>query len=133
MKVHASSMEGWTKADAEVTEGHVITPNRSAALAFTLSAINPKAIALVVTASLAVTRSAATFLDTALNFLFFLVVASVAVAIPVIYRVMGGDDAEARLVRWKGRLIERRAEVTAGVLFLLGVVFIAKGLAGLLA
>lgn len=122
-----------TSIDAKVSEGNVITPNRSTALAFTLAALNPKAIALVLVASVAVAKTAPTFVDTILDFATFIGIASIAVAVPVVYRVRGGENAEATLVRWKDWVIHRRAEVTAGVLFFLGILFIAKGLASLMA
>lgn len=119
------------EADAKVIEGDVITPNRSASLAFALAALNPKAIALVLATSIVVLKSSATFFDTVLDFTGFIAIASLAVAVPVIYRVIGGDGAEARLLQWKAWLISHRAVVMAGVLFLLGAMFLLKGLAGL--
>jgi len=78
-------------------------------------------------------KAAPTFLDTALDFVVFIVIASVAVAVPVVYRVRGGDNAEATLTHWKEWVIQHRAEVMAGALFLLGIIFLAKGLAMLIA
>ena len=56
------------EADAKVTTGDVITPNRSASLAFALAALNPKAIALVLATSIVVFKSSSTFVDTLLDF-----------------------------------------------------------------
>ncbi|MFN8497187.1 MAG: GAP family protein [Anaerolineae bacterium] len=119
------------EADAKVTTGDVITPNRSASLAFALAALNPKAIALVLATSIVVFKSSSTFVDTLLDFTTFIVVASLAVAIPVVYRVVGGENAQVRLLQWKDWLITHRAVVMAAVLFLLGAMFLLKGLAGL--
>lgn len=130
----AEPLPKWlTVADTKVSEGKVITPGRATALAFTLAAVNPKAIALALAASVAVVRTAPKFIDTVLDFVVFIAIASIAVAIPVVYRVMGGDNADARLVRWKTWLLDHRAAVTAGVLIGLGVVFVARGLAMLAA
>lgn len=122
-----------TATDAKVSEGNVITPNRATVLGFTLAAVNPKAIALVLAASVGMAKAAPTFLDTVLDFVVFIVIASVAVAVPVVYRVRGGDNAEATLTHWKEWVIQHRAEVMAGALFLLGIIFLAKGLAMLIA
>ncbi len=118
-------------ADEKVTEGGVLTPTRSASLAFALAALNPKAIALVLTLSAVIARSNLTFIETTFDFLVFIAVASMTIAVPVVYRVVGGETAERRLRSWKRWLIDNRGLVSAGVLFLLGAMFTIKGIADL--
>ncbi|MFN8482353.1 MAG: GAP family protein [Anaerolineae bacterium] len=128
----AEPLPKWlAEADAKVTGGDVITPNRSASIAFALAALNPKAIALVMAASVVVLKTSPRFFDSLLDFVVFIAVASLAVAVPVVYRTVGGEHAETRLLQWKDWLIGHRAVVMAAVLFLLGVMFLLKGLAGL--
>ena len=62
------------------------------------------------------------------SLLVFVIVGSLTIAGPVVYYLVGGDDAEARLNEMKDWLAVHNDAVTAVVFLIFGVDLIAKGL-----
>jgi hypothetical protein len=66
--------------------------------------------------------------DALVSLLVFVIVGSLTIAGPVVYYLVGGDDAETRLNEMKDWLALHNEAVTAVVLLIFGVDLIAKGL-----
>ena len=66
--------------------------------------------------------------DTLVSLLVFVIVGSLTIGGPVVYYLVGGDDAKTRLNEMKDWLAIHNAAVTAVVLLIFGADLIAKGL-----
>jgi len=91
------------------------TIGRSFGLALLLAGPNPKNLMLTVGASLAIAETGATGIDAAIGLLVFVLVASLTVALPVLYYLAAGEGASTReklrqLLR-QGRLDGRSVDV----------------------
>lgn len=108
------------------------TPGKSLGLAALLSGLNPKNLALTLSAALAILSSGAEGGQTWLLLLLFIVIASSTVATPVLYYVAAGDSAEARLSGWKAWLAAHNTAVMLVLLLVIGAKLIGDGLGGIL-
>jgi threonine/homoserine/homoserine lactone efflux protein len=97
-----------------------------------LSGVNPKNLALNVAAMAALAQAGVPPPQQWLTFAAFLLLASVTVALPVAYFLVGGDSSKANLTSMKTWLISHNAIVTAVVLLILGMKLLGTGLQGLL-
>jgi hypothetical protein len=93
-----------------------------------LSGVNPKNLALIVAAGVAIAAAGLTTSETIISLIVFIVLACVSVAAPVIvYQVMG-DKAQPMLNGWKAWLTHNNATVMTILLLVFGVVVLSKGL-----
>jgi hypothetical protein len=58
----------------------------------------------------------------------FLVVSSIGILVPLLVRLLGGREADERLALWSAWLNLHVATITAGVLGVLGVYLLLRGL-----
>jgi threonine/homoserine/homoserine lactone efflux protein len=105
-----------------------VTPARAFALAFGLSAVNPKNLILTVGAATTVAQAGLSTGDAVVVLVVFVVVASLSILAPVVIDFAAGDRAQRVLDSWKVWLEENNATVMAVLLFVIGVDLFAKGL-----
>lgn len=95
-------------------------------LAFFLSAINPKSLALALAAALTIASAGLSAAQAGVALLAFIALGSLFIGIPVLYRLIAGDRANTRLESWKGWLIAKNALIMSVLLLLLGIVLIVQ-------
>jgi hypothetical protein len=108
------------------------TPGRAFGLAAVLGSINPKNLMLGIAAGAAIGAASLDTTETIVAIAIYVIVASLSVAIPVIYYLVGGDGAKRRLDGWKSWLAANNAAVMAVLFLLIGVKLAASGLGALI-
>ncbi len=108
-----------------------ITPIKAFGLAVVLSVVNPKNLALVIGAAAGLGQLAISTGDAVVALVVFVVVASLSIALPVIYDLVGGAHARATLDDMKTWLSTNNNAVMAVLLLVFGVVLLSRGLAPL--
>jgi len=108
-----------------------ITPFKALGLAVVLSAVNPKNLALAVAAAAGLGQLGISTGDAVVALVVFVVLASLSIAVPVVYDLVGGASAKATLEDMKSWLSANNDAVMAVLLLVFGVVLISKGLAPL--
>jgi threonine/homoserine/homoserine lactone efflux protein len=108
-----------------------ITPPRATGLAALLSGINPKNLALNLAAMSIIASAGLSASSQLVALLVFVVVGSIAIIVPVIVYLAGGDRAAAVLAGWKGFLVANNPVIMAILLLVFGMVLIGKGIAQL--
>ncbi len=104
------------------------TPLKAMGLGILLSAVNPKNLALIIAASLAIVNAELSGTGIAVSLTVFVIVASLSVAAPVAFYLLRGEAAAKTLDGWKVWLV-RNNETVMMVLFLVfGVILIGKGI-----
>ena len=103
------------------------SPVKALGLAVVLSAVNPKNLILAVGAAVAVAQGAPSSSDATVALVVFVVLASLSIAVPVLFDLLGGAKAKTTLDGWKAWLSTNNATVMAVLLLVFGVVLIGKG------
>ncbi len=103
------------------------TPFKALGLAVLLSAVNPKNLILSVGAATAVAQAGPSTSDATVALVVFVVLASMSIAVPVLFSLLGGGKAKTVLDGWKAWLSANNATVMAVLLLVFGVVLIGKG------
>jgi hypothetical protein len=104
------------------------TPLKALGLAALLSAVNPKNLILSAGAATAVAQQASTSTsDATVSLVVFVVLASLSIAVPVLFYLLGGAKAKTTLDGWKAWLSANNATVMAVLLLVFGAVLIGKG------
>jgi hypothetical protein len=105
-----------------------LSPGKAFGLGLVLAGVNPKNLILTAGAAAGLAQLGLSTTDAVVAVVVFVVVASLTIAIPVLYALFGGEHARAALDSVKVWLSAHDAAVM-GVLFLVfGVDLIAKGL-----
>ena len=104
------------------------TPVRSIGLGVLLSSINPKNLILAIAAATGVAQLGVSTSDAAVGIVVFVVLASVTIAAPVVYYLVGGEPAQSQLDELKEWLGAHNAAVMAVLFLVFGAVLISKGL-----
>ncbi|MGH2601680.1 MAG: GAP family protein, partial [Dehalococcoidia bacterium] len=107
-----------------------VTPVKALGLGALLSGINPKNLALVVGASVVIAQAGLSTGDTAITFAIFVIIASLSIAVPVIYYLVGGEGAKKTMDGWKAWLLHNNAAVMAVLLLVFGVSLVGQGIGG---
>jgi hypothetical protein len=107
-----------------------VTPVKALGLGALLSGINPKNLALVVGASVVIAQAGLSTGDTAITFAIFVIIASLSIAVPVIYYLIGGEGATKTMDSWKAWLLHNNAAVMAVLLLVFGVSLVGQGIGG---
>ncbi len=97
-------------------------------LGIVLSACNPKNLILMAGGAIAIADAGVTGSQRVASIAVFVVVASVAVAVPVVMVLVTGDRAQGTLDAMKAWLLANNATVVAVLLLVIGVVLAGKGL-----
>lgn len=115
-------MPGWMNSVAE------FTPPKAAGLAFVLSAVNPKNLALTAAAVASISATDLSGSESAAVFAVFVVIASLTIAIPVVTFFAMGTKGDDLLVSWRNWLEHNNNTVMAVVLILFGVKLLGDGI-----
>jgi len=100
-------------------------------LGVVLAAGNPKNLILVVGAAAGVAQLGLSTSDAVVSLVVFVAIASLSIATPVVYYLVGGGKAKRQLDELKGWLGEHNAAVMTVLFLVFGAVLIASGLAPL--
>jgi threonine/homoserine/homoserine lactone efflux protein len=105
-----------------------ITPSRAFGIAVLLSVVNPKNLVLVLGAAAGLGQLGLDTGDAIVAIAVFVVVASLSIAFPVVYQLVGGASARTTLDDLKTWMTEHNSAVMAVLFLVFGVVLISKGL-----
>lgn len=105
-----------------------LAPAKAFGLGLLLAGVNPKNLMLAVAAGAGLAQLGLSTSDAVVSLLVFVIVASLTIAGPVVYYLVGGDEAASRLNEMKDWLALHNEAVTAVVFLIFGVDLIAKGL-----
>lgn len=98
-----------------------------------LSGVNPKNLALNAAGVLVITQAGMSSSEEWTALIVFVMLASLTVALPVIYYLIGGANSKATLTRMKVWLIANNSAVMAVLLLVFGLKLLAAGAQGLIA
>lgn len=130
----------WRKRPAEGAEPEMpkwmatvdrVSPAKAFGLAVVLAVVNPKNLVLTLGAAAGLAQSGLTTSDAIVSIAVFVVIASLTIAGPVLYALVGGEKARAALDGAKGWLTVHNAAVMTVLFLVFGVDLIAKGLPAL--
>jgi len=110
-----------------------LTPVRAGGLALLLSGLNPKNLALSLAAGAGLAQVGATGGEAAVGLAVFIVIASLSIAVPVVFYLAGGERAAGSLNGWRAWLSTHNDAVMAVLFVVFGVVLFSQGLRGLTA
>lgn len=117
---------GWMEAIDE------FSAVKSLGLGVLLSAVNPKNLALTISAAVTITNSDLSSGDQAVVMIVFVLIASVTIILPVLVNLVMGEKADAGLTSMKEWLNTNNATVMSVLFLVFGVKVLGDGLAILL-
>lgn len=121
-----ATMPAWMGAIDE------FTPVKALGFGLVLSAFNPKNLGLAVAAGVVMDAAIAAGGDPLALEVGFVVLASLTIAVPVVYLLIGGDGAKRTLDGWRTWLAANNAAVMAVLFIVIGAKLLGSGLDGLL-
>ena len=104
------------------------SPVKALVLGFLLAGVNPKNLLLTLGAAAGLAQLGLSTSDAVVSLIVFVVVASLTIAGPVVYYLVGDAKAKAELDSLKGWLALHNAAVMAVLFVVFGVDLIAKGI-----
>jgi hypothetical protein len=107
------------------------TAGKSFGFAALWGSVNPKNLGLIMAAALTIAQDGLSGAQSWIALAVFVMLASITVAIPVVYYLAAGASAEMTLTSWKNWLIANNATVMIMLFLVLGAMLIGKGLSGL--
>jgi hypothetical protein len=107
------------------------TPVKAFGIAVLLAGVNPKNLMLSVAAGTSVSALGLTSTQSAVSLVVFVVVASLSIAIPVLWFLLGGAKAQAGLHSFRDWLTLHNDAVMALLLLVFGVSLISQGIPSL--
>jgi hypothetical protein len=108
-----------------------LSPARALGLGVVLVAVNPKNLFLAIGAAAGLAQLGLSTSNAVVSLVVFVVIGSLTIAGPVVYYLLGGEQAKDALDQLKGWLAEHNAAVMTILFLVFGVNLIAKGLAPL--
>jgi hypothetical protein len=105
-----------------------LTPAKALGLGLLLAGVNPKNLILSVGAAAGLAQLGLSTTDAVVSLIVFVALASVTIAGPVVYYLLGGDRARTQLDELKDWLRVHNAAVMAVLFLVFGVDLIAKGI-----
>ena len=105
-----------------------LTPVKAASFGLLLSGVNPKNLLLAIGAAVTIGQAGLGTGQQIGALVVFVALGSVTVVLPVVYSLLGGEGAVARLETAKGWLAANNATVMFVLLLVFGVVLIGKGI-----
>jgi hypothetical protein len=122
---HAEHSPKWMSSFAR------ITPGRAAVTAMVLVVVNPKVLFMCAAAGLAIGTQGVGRTGAALNVVYYVAIAAATVALPILAYAVSGDRLDRPLVRLKDWMEAQHATLVAGILVILGLLVLYKGIHGL--
>jgi hypothetical protein len=119
-------MPGWMATIDKFTAG------RAFGFSALLAGVNPKNLALTLAAALSIAQAGLSGAQPWIALAIFVILASLTVAVPVLYYLFAGQSAEKTLNSWKAWLVANNATVMFILLLVFGVILIGQGLGGLI-
>lgn len=104
------------------------SPVKALVLGVLLAGVNPKNLLLTLGAAVGLAQLGLSTTDAVVSLVVFVVVASLTIAGPVVYYLLGGEQAKTALDEFKGWLALHNAAVMAVLFVVFGVDLIAKGI-----
>ena len=108
-----------------------LTPLRAAATAAVLTVANPKVLFICAAAGLAIGTAGLGNTGVWIAELWYVLVAASTVAIPILAYAVSGDRLDAPLTRLKDWMERQHAALVAGILIVIGLLVLYKGIHGL--
>jgi hypothetical protein len=105
-----------------------LSPVKAFGLGILLAGVNPKNLILTAGAAVGLAQLGLSTTDAVVATAVFVVVASLTIALPVLYALVGGERAQGTLDSAKAWLLAHNAAVMAVLFLVFGVDLIAKGL-----
>lgn len=122
----AARMPGWMATIDTFTAG------KAFGLSALLAGVNPKNLALTLAAALSIAQANVSGAQPWIALAVFVILASLTVAVPVLYYLLAGPSAEKALASWKSWLVANNATVMFVLLLVLGMLLLGQGLGGLI-
>lgn len=107
------------------------TAAKSAGLAVVLAVVNPKNLALVLSAAVSIAGASSATGDRVVAGLVFVAIASLCTAVPLGVYLVGGTKAAATLDGWKSWMAAHNAAIMTVLLLVLGTKSVGDALSGL--
>ncbi len=107
-------------------------PGKALAFGALLSGLNPKNLGLAIAAGVVIDGVVAAGGNAAAMIILFVVLASLSIAVPVLYMLVGGEAAKRTLDGWKTWLAANNAAVMAVLFVVIGAKLLGTGLDALL-
>jgi len=108
-----------------------ITPARAATTAVVLVVVNPKVLFMCAAAGLAIGTEGVGRTGAALGVAYYVAIAGSTVALPILAYAVSGERLDRPLARLKDWMEAQHATLVAGILVVLGLLVLYKGLHGL--
>jgi threonine/homoserine/homoserine lactone efflux protein len=105
-----------------------LTPGKAFGLGLLLAGVNPKNLLLTLAAAVGLAELGISTSDVVVSLIVFVLVASLTIAGPVVYYLLGGDQAKSRLDELKGWLAVHNAAIMAVLFVVFGVDLIGQGI-----
>jgi hypothetical protein len=109
-----------------------MTGGKALVMGALLSGVNPKNLALIFGAGVAISTAGLNSAQTIVALIVFIVIACVSVAAPVIIYLVMGDKAAPMLNSWKEWLTHNNATVMMLLCLIFGIVVLGKGLGAII-
>jgi hypothetical protein len=109
------------------------TPGKAFGFGIVLSALNPKNLGLAIAAAVVMDAAIAAGGDALALELVFVIVASLSIAVPVLYLLVGGETAKRTLEGWRTWLAANNAAIMAVLFIVIGAKLVGGGLDAFLA
>jgi hypothetical protein len=122
----AAALPAWMQA----IDG--FAPGKALAFGVLLSAVNPKNLGLAIAAGVVIDGAVAAGGHVAAMIVLFVILASLSIAVPVVYMLVGGDAARRTLDGWKTWLAANNAAVMAVLFIVIGAKLVGSGLDAIL-
>jgi threonine/homoserine/homoserine lactone efflux protein len=108
-----------------------LTPAKAGGLGVLLSTVNPKNLALSLGAGASLAQVGASGGEAAVGLIVFVVIASLTIAVPVVFSLTGGERAAHVLDGWRVWLAAHNTAMMAVLFLVFGAVLFSQGLRGL--
>ena len=108
------------------------TAGKAFGLAALLAGVNPKNLALTLSAALSIAQAGLSGAAPWIVLAVFVILGSLTVAAPVLYYLFAGQSAEKVLASWKAWLVTNNTTVMFILFLVLGVALIGEGLGGVI-
>jgi hypothetical protein len=107
-------------------------PGKALAFGFLLSALNPKNLGLAIAAGVVIDGAVAAGGSAPVMIVTFVILASLSIAVPVVYLLVGGETATRTLDGWRSWLAHNNTAVMAVLFIVIGAKLFGQGLGAII-